>query len=405
MLSFLRLFSLQPELVHAIKVEFAKSAASRRNQTIGSELLQTLLLTMRNFESSCYKRKRDGTPSSAPKAALSLVRESIADDLQKFPSRATCVSALLEYATAMNDFKTLVLTECPKLHSEFVDKFVKLQLRDGVLTQWRGDFENFATFDAWRRDVLEQFRVRCNVPLTIRREQQERTNDNRDRGLRYPTPVSLETLDRLADWLKSFVYRDNEIVRNFSTAAVTAALCLLQLGCGGRARDVILVNVIEAVDDKMIRVQNITKRKLEGASLEITKPVLQVAFKNSDSFMELLCRVRVHITNKGVQEGFLTNAMVATHTNGVCHMDYQLQFDKNPAVESLVQSWASRMRRLLHSTGYGTHFLRKLYVVASYAQDGKEMKEPAWAQSVLGHNQYETSLLYTSVQICDSNKK
>ncbi len=408
LLFFLRWCPGQTGLVQTIKTELAHGVATKRNQTVGSATLQEIVANLRRMDMSCYKKKRDGNPSKTLKSSLTLVREGVADELKQLSNRHECVDVLTTYAEAMNEFKKATLLDFPKLHGEFVDKFVKLQLRDDVLTQWRDEFVDFQSFDQWRQSELEQFRLRCGVPITIRLQQQQRTDSNRDNGLRHPKRVSLDSVDAFATWLKKVVFWDVESNEEMPSTVlvVTASLCLLQLACGGRARDVILVNVIDKIDDNTIQVKNITKRKINSERLEINKPILKAAFSDTDCFLDVLRRTRAYIVENAIDERKISRETVTVDpASGLMHLKYEKQYDRDSGVEMTIQSWASRMRRLLKSTGHGTHFLRKLYVAASYVQEGESMKEPAWAQSVLGHNQYETSLLYTSVQICDSNKK
>ena len=406
-LFFLRWCPKQPELVQTIKTELAHSVATKRNQTVGSSTLQEIVANLKATDESCYKKKRDGTPSSVLKSSLTLIREGVAAELKQARNQREFVDSLLLCADAMSEFKQTLLADFPKLHSEFVDKFVKLQVRDELMVQWRGDYTTFEAFDQWRQSVLREFRTRCGVPVSIRQQQQQQTDSNRDNGLRHPQKVTIDSIDAFADSLKRVVYWDTEKEETPPTElVVTASLCLLQLGCGGRARDVILVNVIDKIDKNTIRVKNITKRKITSEQLEIRKPVLKSAFSDSDSFLDTLRQTRASIVDGAVKEGKIHVDVTSVDPDtGILHLKYEKQYDRDTGIEGVIQSWASRMRRLLKSTGHGTHFLRKLYVAASFVQEGESMKEPAWAQSVLGHSQYETSLLYTSVQICDSNKK
>lgn len=408
LLFFLRWCPGQAKLLQTIKTELAHEAATKRNQTVGSATLQELVANTRRMDQSCYKKKRDGNPSNVLKSSLTLIREGVADELKRSPGRQECMDALTTYSEAMNDFKLATLTEFPKIHGEFVDKFVKLQLRDDVLLKWRDQFSDFQAFETWRQSTLEAFRRRCGVPLAIRLQQQEQTNDNRDKGLRYPKRVSLGSVNAFAEWLKGVVFWKAESGNEMPSTelVVTASLCLLQLACGGRARDVILVNAINKIDNTTINVRNITKRKINSERLEIAKPLLKVAFSDTDSFLDVLRQTRAHIVESAVRQRTISrDAMVTDPVSGILYLHYEKQYDRDIGVETVIQSWSSRMRRLLKTSGHGTHFLRKLYVAASYIQEGESMKEPAWAQTVLGHTQYETSLLYTSVQIYDSNKK
>jgi len=201
---------------------------------------------------------------------------------------------------------------------------------------------------------------------------------------------------------------------------VVAGLCLLQIGIGGRARDVILVNLMTP-DNENIRVHNITKRKYELCDTCIEKPVLSMVFAptttktSAELYMELLCDVRRCLTEYEIQNRTLREEWIKVKSY-VCgettyelrYLDYDKQWDKEKPIEDVIQTWSAKMRRYLvlidnmqifTKNGRGTHHLRKLYVALSHAHHNNSMKEPAWALKVLGHTSYDTSLLYMNMQV------
>jgi hypothetical protein len=199
---------------------------------------------------------------------------------------------------------------------------------------------------------------------------------------------------------------------------IAAKLCLLQLATGGRSRDVILVNIFTPINEEYIRVHNITKRKIDADVLVLAKPVLLSVFPGgTDEFMKCMAAARNAILSIDMHR-IPPEAVEMTAWENVFYpsLRYNFQWNKITSVESTVQSWSGKMRRLLESIadsqtspslralfggGRGTHQLRKLYVVLSHRQSNTHMKEPAWIKHVLGHSTYDTSLLYNSMSITE----
>jgi hypothetical protein len=245
------------------------------------------------------------------------------------------------------------------------------------------------------------------VDQNFREEQQKRTNEIRTGGLEHPLKLSSDDIQTLVNVLW-------HMHTHSPNTRIAAGLCLLQLATGGRSRDVILVNKITQEQDN-IRVECLSKRK-EDDGFVITKPILSLVFRGrSESFLELFTETRRELF---VQEKHLLRAdWIKWHdADGEVYpsMAYRQQWDKKPEIERIIQCWSARMRRVLcaaavvsgnkvlrslFSSRRGTHQLRKIYVACSHVQAGLNMKEVAWSKQVLGHQSYDTSLLYTTIAL------
>lgn len=364
----------------------------------------------------CYKRKRDGTPSRCLKSETSLVREAVCLEVKLAVTSENFIETLLVYARAMESLRSCVFAGTPK-EVDLVDKFYKLQVQNDIL---QTDTARSACgtcaaggYNSWVRSVIIEMRKHFNVSVSTRVQQKSRTDHIRRHGLESPLLMKETDVECFVRALHSG--RDP----NTTSAEwdILESLCLLQLSVGGRARDIIAFNAIEAVDDTYVRVTNVTKRKRENMNFSIVKPVVLTVFPDTSVFMEEFVKMRKSLFELEVARGTLTNSDL--QTVGVLPfvypcIDYEKQWDKSAQIEQVVQSWTAKMRRFLHRVakntqndivcslfcrGKGTHQLRKLYVSCSHRQSGEYMKETAWAQRVLGHTSYDTSLLYTNMII------
>lgn len=370
-----------------------------------------VIRTMGTENSSCYKRKRDGTPSRVLKATSTLIREGVCSEIKKMSTPATLLDVLLVYAREMQGVKNRFFVK-KNDETDFVDKFYKLQVQNDILqtTDAREASGHLDTpgYSKWVRDVITRLRSVFRVSTATRLAQQERTRQIRTKGLEEPITITEDDCNRVITILKT-ISMDPTIPRDKSLAS---SLCLLQLATGGRARDVIFVNIVTPEEHGWVRISNITKKKIEDSDVEIVKPLLKSAFESTDEFMTVWCRIRTAILSIAPKEvlSYIQWNKCGEYTYP--SLDYQKQWDKSNQVESFIGAWSAKMRRILRSVSYrsrsksvedllgrgkGTHQLRKLYVACSHRQSGTHMKEPAWAQRVLGHANYETSLLYTNM--------
>jgi len=405
-------------LVECIQVELqSETASTKKNLRTGSVTLQSMVCDELGYPSWCYKRKRNGLPSTVLKVSLTLIREGVAAEVKELPFS---VDLLVNVCTVLNEVRMTLFSPFKKLESEFVDKFFKFQLQNDILSLPAAREVSLAAgleHYEWIRTTMTRLRKTYNVSLNTRLAQQTRTNENRTRGLEAPLMITNDGCAVvIAELTTTFL---NESAS--SDIRIASALCLLQLACGGRARDVVLVNVVTPEDDVMVRVKNITKRKWDGKQFEIVKPVLTSVFPffNEETpsfrFTNLLCVTRKLLIESEIEQGTLQSDWIKT-TDTVCgpclSLDYEKQWLKDTSIEKVVSRWSAKMRQVLtrvckrtknetiirlFSKGKGTHQLRKMYVVCSYQQTGSAMKEPAWAQRVLGHQGYETSLLYMNM--------
>ena len=359
----------------------------------------------------CYKRKRDGTPSRVLKATTTILREGICTEIKEHATPETLLDVLKVYVSHMERVRVRLFNE-KKTETDFVDKFYKLQLQNDILqtdtARAASCTSDIAGYTQWVKTVMSSLRRVFNVCATTRLSQQERTRHLRTKGLEEP----LEITHTECDWIVKMIRKVSEDTTEDKDIQIAASLCLLQLSTGGRARDIILVNVFTPAERGFVRVGNITKKRQEDGGFEITKPLLTLVFPAIESFMALLCRVRCYLLESA--SSTLNGCVQWNECREFKYpsLDYDKQWDKDTNVESFVQSWCAKMRRFLRvvmatssnetihallGRGRGTHQLRKLYVACSHNQAGKHMKEPAWTRRVLGHTSYETSLLYMNM--------
>lgn len=299
-----------------------------------------------------------------------------------------------------------------------------------------------------------------------------RTNKLRNSGLENPVNVDKSLLFAVVRFLWSIVLtpgddrhgRMGELVFDKNEPRrIAAALCILQLGCGSRARGVIAVNTIRQFEHEnantlfpfaarnVIVVGNLTKKasvaRIRASTHsqnystidEITKPILFDFFDpmqmfpgvrqldvisphitldgncelirthQTSVFIDMLAAVRA-VVLAGMSSGYV-ESIPTRHTQPLKHVTSEQQTKRNPEILKITLAWEASMVRVLKEAdkqykfdvfvgGKGTHQLRKLYVAFSYvAYTDQSMKEVAWAQRVLGHADPMTSLLYTSMKI------
>jgi hypothetical protein len=391
-------------------------AFSERLRSSRCDLTRSLLVATGADSAWCYKKKRNGELSRCLKTAVSIFREGVCREIKQQATIENFVSLLYSYVELMQVVRCSIFS-APAHEVDFVDKFYKLQLQGDLL---KTDVARHVCGESgasgyveWVRRVVSSLRTRFNVCVDTRSKQKERTSTIRTHGLEHPLCVKMSDVLHLVDALRSHIPEQGQM----SESALASSLCLLQLAVGGRARDIIAVNTIAITEDGLARIGNVTKRKTEMDDFCISKPVLLAAFSDTLSFAELFMRTRETLFSLAISSGMLCVVdvqYIQTATSGYPVVNYATQWDKISRVESFVQSWCAKMRRHLRavvhecntpglvsllSRGRGTHQLRKLYVACSYVQSGQHMKETAWAQRVLGHSSYDTSLLYTNMTI------
>jgi hypothetical protein len=373
-------------------------------------LFENLLECIGPENSWCYKKKRDGNRSAAFKMCTTIVREGLCLEFKEQNTADRFTERLENIALLMNVFKTVFL-HTKKQQVDFVDKFYKHQVQNDILLTEPAKTASGVTIGweehwKWSRKVVETMRQLFTVDQKFREEQQVRTNTIRTHGLEHPIKLSSDDIMTLVSGLWH--------MRQHSSYRVAASLCLLQLATGGRSRDVIFVNKVQQEKDD-VRVEYISKRR-EDDGFVITKPILKLVFyTRTESFIELFAETRRELFDR--EKHLLKPEWVTWHdVDGETYpsMVYRQQWDKKTAIERIIQCWSARMRRVLCAIGAvsgnavlrglfggrkGTHQLRKIYVACSYVQSGSDMKEVAWGKQVLGHESYDTSLLYTTITI------
>lgn len=163
-------------------------------------------------------------------------------------------------------------------------------------------------------------------------------------------------------------------------------------------------------------VSELEKEVSELKSLVITKPIIWRFFipdqhllpasllkspKTSpvDVFMDLLVAVRKYISeNQGKDK---SDFEVLGEEKGLLSVSNDHM--GKASTGNLANSWVIYMEKHLKEffpEARGTHELRRLYVAYGFIQfAGPTMKEIGFANAVLGHRGYETSLFYTSLKV------
>jgi len=428
-LALLGTINKDDDLADCIRREIEEEQATlvhsrrRRNVRTCSETLRNLFLRVMDDEIEwCFKTRFNGTKSTVLKATHTLLREGVAKEIKNRLTSDNANELLLLYAETMSIFAKRVFRTCPRLEVDFIDKFYKFQLQSDVLQHpvFTGHLP-LADRIAHVANLMTTLRGKFTVSPVVRIQQQDRTKQNRDNGLRDPFQFSRDAFRSFVDsiWSDYKCGDGSSDMDEYNEKRVVAAFCLLQLGIGGRARDLLLVNVASKVDECEVRVGHLTKRRHDSSEMSITKPVLRSVFGRvdgidpSDSFLSLLCQARYWLVTKevhgcNIRPEWIEETVISSQQS-LLHLKYDKQWDKSSAVESLVQTMSAKMRRylakkdktlhLFDRRGKGTHQLRKLYVACSHDEYTGVMKEPAWAQKVLGHAGYDTSLLYMSMSV------
>lgn len=378
-----------------------------------SQTLQHLVAQMVNQAPWCFKTKRNGNPSVMLKTSPTLIRLAMSNEIKTNLDSSSFHTVLKKYAELMQMLKRRFFCVSRRLETDFVDKFYKFEVQNDILKTdvaraVCGELD-LCKYMTWVRTVILDMRSVFNVSFETRVHQQATTDERRIASLECPLKLSFEDVDVLIDALwGSMQSAPNEEDR------AASMFCLLQLSCGGRARDVLLVNHIEALDDEVIKVTHLTKKKVHDHADEITKPVLAPVIGTTANFLNTLALARSVLFSQEIVRGRLKPEWTQTDVSGCQLLVYEKQWDKSNEIEQIVASWSARMRKVLlkavvgsqnlplqsvFSKGKGTHQLRKLYVTCSHVDSKTDMKEAEWARWTLGHNQYNTSLLYTTMTV------
>jgi hypothetical protein len=400
------------ELVTKIRQEIVDEIENKNgNLKMCSDTLRTMVLAILTSPDWCFKKTRKGAKSRRYKASHTLLREGLCKELESVAcSKESMALNLPLYIVLLERLRAAFFDDVSgQLECDFVDKFYKFDLEPYLWTL-REDMSQLE-HGKWIRDVIKSCRSIFNVSAKTRQAQRDRTDELRTAGLESPTTITSEDCATLIDSLKSYSKLEDDV-------GIAAGLCLLQLASGGRSRDVIFVNVFTPMNEEYIRVDNISKRKIDAEALVLAKPILLSVFPDGTTgFMKCVTRTRNALLNAEMHRIPPEAVQMLNYDDDVYpSLRYDFQWNKNTSVESVVLSWSGKMRRLLESVvdgqasvtlrrlfgnGRGTHQLRKLYVILSHRQTNSSMKEPAWIKQVLGHSTYDTSLLYNSMSITE----
>lgn len=234
-------------------------------------------------------------------------------------------------------------------------------------------------------------------PLRVRDEviviEAKRNEARLDKALLTPTQISRQSVANAVEFaIVDFLQEAQPVTDTLLSTKDRAAFFLTQIVLGSRFKGIAETNHLTDVNYQY------SKISVTGVS------------KSKDPFKKINRHVNIHLLKPAAYTWFQQWNLFFVLFNH-CRRTTETIFDMNCAIDAgerrsvlntlrkQVKTYMNQLFPGILRKGESTHFIRKLYLQIAYEEYGQGMKETGFAAKAFGHEGYNTSLHYTSIQL------